>query len=128
VLDKRLRAVKKASKDFTDQSPEERHELRIALKKLRYAGELLGSLYDPEDVRKFTNWLRRLQDELGDVNDLRVGYDIVAELSRGSKSQTAIEQMGRQLLEWHEQRLTKHEPKIRRHLLQLLDAEPYWRA
>jgi inorganic triphosphatase YgiF len=128
VLDKRLRAVRKASKDLAEQSPEERHELRIALKKLRYASELLSGLYEPTDVRKFTNWLKRLQDELGDVNDLRVGYDIVAELSVNSRSRPAIERAGRQLLEWHEARLAKHEPKIRRHLQQLLDVEPFWRA
>ena len=128
VLDKRLRAVRKASKDLAEQSPEERHQLRIALKKLRYASELLSDLYEPTDVRKFTNWLKRLQDELGDVNDLRVGYEIVAELSGNSRSRPAIERAGRQLLDWHEARLAKHEPKIRRHLQQLLDVEPFWRA
>jgi hypothetical protein len=52
LLDRRRRAAKKAGKGVVGQTPEERHQLRIALKKLRYTGELLGDLYDAGEVRK----------------------------------------------------------------------------
>jgi len=43
-----------------------RHKLRIALKKTRYAVELLGSLYDPDDAKRFVQRLKWLQDDLGE--------------------------------------------------------------
>src|SRR6185437_2149873 len=45
VLDRRRRTARKRSRRFADQSPQQRHKLRIALKKLRYTTELFGSLY-----------------------------------------------------------------------------------
>lgn len=41
--------------------------------KLRYAGELFESLYDPAKTKHFIERLERLQDGLGDINDVRVG-------------------------------------------------------
>ena len=38
LLTKRHKAVLKLGRDFNKFSPEERHQLRIALKKLRYTG------------------------------------------------------------------------------------------
>ncbi len=47
------------------RSPEERHKLRIALKKLRYTTELFAGLYDADETKRFTQWLKRLQDKAG---------------------------------------------------------------
>src|ERR1051325_368345 len=80
LLHRRRRAVRRRAKGFAGQSPERRHRLRIALKKLRYAGELLSGLYDTGVVARFTKPLKRLQDQLGDANDLRVAREIIAEL------------------------------------------------
>src|SRR5262249_12587858 len=44
MLDRCHRFFKRQAKGFADQSPAEQHELRIALKKLRYTAELFGSL------------------------------------------------------------------------------------
>ena len=126
LLDQRRRAAKKAGKGFAGQSPEERHQLRIALKKLRYTGELLGGLYDAGEVRKFTERLKLLQDDLGHANDLRVGEDIVAELTRNG-ADSDIAEAGRRVLDFHQRRIAKLEPKVRRHLRQLFHTAPFWR-
>jgi len=126
LLDQRRRAAKKAGKGFAGQSPEDRHRLRIALKKLRYTGELLGGLYDPSRVHKFTERLKRLQDDLGHANDLRVGEAIVAELARNGAN-TGIMDAGRQVIDFHRHRVADLEPKVRKHLRRLLRTEPFWR-
>ena len=45
LLAKRHKAVLKLGRDFEQLSPQERHRLRIALKKLRYTAEFFRSLY-----------------------------------------------------------------------------------
>ena len=125
LFDRCRQKVEKRSRDFAHQSARKRHQLRIALKKLRYAAELLGSLYDPSKTRHFVQRLKRLQDDLGDINDVRVGRGIVASLSRpGSRS--SIAHAGRRILAWHKRRLGRNEHRLRQHLSELRNAERFW--
>jgi len=127
VLDKRRRGVKKRRRRFARQSPGQRHRLRIALKKLRYTGELFRSLYAPEATAKFLDRLKTLQDQLGDANDVQVGRAIVADLAQAGNTAT-LEAAGRAVLDWHEDRLAGADKKTRKELRRLLDAEPFWRG
>lgn len=128
MLDRRLRAVEKAAKGFEHQSPVQRHRFRIALKKLRYTAELLGSFFDAAVVREFTEPLRRLQDDLGYSNDVHVGHHIVAAAAAESKSAARLAEAGHRVLEWHHRQLVKRERKTASHLERLLGAEPFWRG
>ena len=47
ILNRRLKTVRRRGVGFSRQSPEKRHRLRIALKKLRYALEMLAPLTVP---------------------------------------------------------------------------------
>jgi inorganic triphosphatase YgiF len=126
VLDRRLRAVKRRSKGFGGQSARQRHRLRIALKKLRYTTEVLAALYPPAAVERFTKRLKRLQDGLGDANDVRVGRDIVADLAKRSRPRALIADAGGAVLDWHGRRLARRDRKLEKHLDRLLDAQPFW--
>ncbi len=128
IFDRRRRVMKRRVRGFAGQSPQERHELRIALKKLRYATEVFGALYDRGGVGRFTKRLKRLQDALGDLNDLRVGRDIVAELAKQGADAAAIAGAGAAVLGWHEHRLAQREPRLRRDMERLIEAEPFWRS
>jgi inorganic triphosphatase YgiF len=127
LLDRRRRAVHKRSRGFADQSPQQRHKLRIALKKLRYTTELFGSLYPSPETDRFTRWLKRLQDELGQANDIEVGREIV-EILLPARSAPAVERVGRRILAWHERRLAAAEPRLRDHVRRLDRAKPFWRS
>lgn len=128
VLKDRRRVARKRSKGFAGQSAEQRHRLRIALKKLRYGAELLASLYEGNEVDRFVKRVKQLQDDLGWANDVRVGHDILAELAPSASRNGAIAAAGRRMLEWHEHRLADSEPKLRKHLHRLFEAEPFWRG
>jgi len=128
LLDRRRRKALKRSRNFPDQSPEQRHKLRIALKKLRYTTELFAGLYDADETSQFTNWLKRLQDKLGEANDLQNGRKLVAELVPSHRRTPAMAQVGQRMLAWHARRVAKTEPKLRDHLRELYDAPPFWRA
>ena len=128
VLDRRRRVARRCSKGFAKQSAAERHRLRIALKKERYVIEALAGLYPENEVRRFARRLKRLQDDLGEANDLRVARDIVAELAQAAgDARSEIVGAGDEILAWHKQRLAARERQLRQHLQGLLDAEPFWR-
>lgn len=52
--------------------PAERHQARIAAKKLRYALEFFGGLLPAKPARRLTRRLAALQDSLGQLNDIAV--------------------------------------------------------
>jgi len=56
-----------------DYSPaSELHQLRIECKKLRYLLEFFASLFPEQEISLLVKQLKRLQDNLGDYNDLSV--------------------------------------------------------
>jgi CHAD domain-containing protein len=127
LLDRRLRTVRKRGKGFRGATAKERHKLRIAVKELRYTSELLGSLFDPQDVRSFGKPLRTLQDGLGYANDVRVGHDVVNELSAQAADKEAIMVAGARVLGWHEHAVREGERTVRKHLRLLKWAAPFWK-
>lgn len=125
LLERCRQKVEKRSRDFVGQSARQRHQLRIALKKLRYTAELFGNLYDGSGFRHFVQRLKRLQDDLGDINDVRVGRGIITSLSRpGSRSRVA--RAGRRILAWHKRRLDRNEQRLRQRVSELKDASRFW--
>lgn len=69
ALDKRWKKVRKRARKIDDLDIEQRHELRKGLKKLRYAIEFFGQLYDAKRVEPMVKRLKRLQDVFGALND-----------------------------------------------------------
>lgn len=75
-LARRWRKVRKKGKALAQLRAGERHKLRIQTKKLRYAVEFFGGLFADKRATKRRKWflaaLERLQDGLGDLNDIAV--------------------------------------------------------
>lgn len=69
TLTKRHKQLQRSGKHFIHLHPEERHAIRIAAKKLRYAAEFFASLYSSAKSRSFISSLSQLQDCLGVLND-----------------------------------------------------------
>ncbi|WP_244607345.1 CYTH and CHAD domain-containing protein [Bosea sp. CS1GBMeth4] len=61
-----------------------RHELRLALKKLRYTAEFFLPLFDGAPARKYLARLARLQEALGLANDAATTQHLLAELRGGT--------------------------------------------
>ncbi|HEX2485947.1 MAG TPA: CHAD domain-containing protein [Myxococcota bacterium] len=70
LLERRHRKARRLGRDLPERSVEERHQLRIELKKLRYAGEFLRALFPEARVERTLKQLSRLQDTLGHLNDV----------------------------------------------------------
>lgn len=69
VLEKRHRSLRKRGKHLDRLTVEERHALRIAAKKLRYAADFFSHLFAKRDVQRYVRALANLQDVLGSLND-----------------------------------------------------------
>ena len=70
MLEYRLDQAKKHARGLRVLTDEQRHKLRITLKKLRYSAEFFAPLYSERAVRKFLKRLSRMQDVLGALNDV----------------------------------------------------------
>jgi len=127
LLDRRWRELRERSKSFRQSTARQRHKLRIAAKQLRYAIELLESLFDPAELQAFVKRLKRLQDDLGYANDVRVAHDLLPELAYQGASWSAVGGAGAHVLEWHEKELARGERKLRKRLRRLNRAAPFWR-
>jgi inorganic triphosphatase YgiF len=79
ILDRRDRKLRKRGAGVPEATPEARHEVRIAGKKLRYAAEFFASLYPKKRVSRYAKALTGIQDILGALNDAAVTDRLLAE-------------------------------------------------
>lgn len=74
--------LRRRGKRLREADARQRHRLRIAAKKARYATEFFQSLYRPRRVRPYLAALSALQDELGWINDMAVADGLLQQLAR----------------------------------------------
>jgi CHAD domain-containing protein len=83
-LDRLRRRVKRKGRHFRKMTEQDRHRLRIAGKKLRYASEFFTALFPGRKAGRrredLLSALEDLQTELGELNDMVVGRALLAEL------------------------------------------------
>lgn len=73
VIARQWKKVRKGGRAIGETTPAAAlHELRIECKKLRYLLEAFASLYDRDGMKALIRGLKRLQDNLGDFQDLEV--------------------------------------------------------
>ena len=75
-LRQRWKKVLKAGAQLGELDPQRRHKMRIQAKKLRYASEFFGGAFPGKKAMRrrngFAAGLEKLQDALGDLNDIAV--------------------------------------------------------
>lgn len=70
ALKRRHRKLRRAGKHLKHMTAAERHALRIAAKKQRYAAEILAGLFPGKAGRRYARALARVQGALGVMNDV----------------------------------------------------------
>lgn len=119
-LSRRRRKLKRASGKIAELSDAERHRLRINAKKLRYAGEFFAPVFRGKAAaqhrRAFAKALSRLQDSLGELNDIAVAAERQPAYFEGLEPITAA-RLGAELDE-----ALDHRHKSRRKLLKIAEA------
>ena len=133
LLDKRDKSAHKRGKGFDHQSAEERHRLRIALKKLRYVAEFFRSLYPAERTKSYLDRLKSLQDTLGHLNDVATAERLIRGLIEGGKAKGRIDKdmidlatAGGRVLGWYAHGVDRLEPEARRDWKEFKTSEAFW--
>ena len=130
LLSKRHKAVLKLGEGFADLPTERRHEVRIALKKLRYATEFFRSLYRPKQAKPYLKALAGLQDSIGHLNDVAVAGRLMDDLTAAAKGperdRAALLRAAGTVVGWHEHGVAVLEPQIVEDWHEFADARPFW--
>ena len=72
--------LRDAGRGLARARPAQRHKVRIAAKRLRYATDFFRSLYPAKSVKRYIKRLAALQDVLGQLNDAVVAKRLFGEL------------------------------------------------
>jgi triphosphatase len=84
ILSERRRKAIKRGRKLAELAPHARHELRIEIKKLRYATGFFTSLYGGKKARtheRFSKVMADLQDCLGELTDMAAAAGLTAKLA-----------------------------------------------
>ncbi|WP_416899900.1 MAG: CHAD domain-containing protein [Minwuia sp.] len=124
-LKRRRKKVLKKGEGFETMPTPERHMVRIALKKLRYAVDFFQSLYPEDAVAPYQTLIKDLQDDFGTMNDAAVAEELAERLAGGYVEAM----MGAALLKgWYAHRLKAVEPHMIGAWQQFCDARPFWKT
>lgn len=78
IIRKRFARIVRLAQTITPETPDARlHDLRIEGKKFRYLLEFFRSLFHREAVAEYLKHMKRLQNDLGDFNDLAVQKNVL---------------------------------------------------
>ncbi|MGA8758630.1 MAG: CHAD domain-containing protein [Stellaceae bacterium] len=128
LIERRWRQAMKQCKHFVGLSLDERHQVRIALKNLRYLSELLESLFDPASVKALMKRLKGLQEDLGHLNDVRTAQRLCRELARSAEHDiNDVSLAAGVVVGWHLHELTNLEAKLHKDVRRFRKAKPFWR-
>ena len=131
LLDKRHERVLKRGRGFKQLSDSRLHQLRIVLKKLRYASEFFAAQFPDSQPRPYIKAARRLQDDLGRLNDSAVAEQRLTELlhtQRKSGDYAEIGVAAGQVIGWHARACAEARTRIAEDWRAFAAARPYWRG
>jgi inorganic triphosphatase YgiF len=121
------RKARKQGKHFDAMSEEERHELRIRLKNVRYAAGFFGHVFDQgRSAREFGKRVAYLQDLLGHLNDATVAGELLQMSGARDDPETAY--AAGIMSGWYRRAVGDHERELRRAWVKFQEAPRFWRS
>ncbi|MCC6533949.1 MAG: CHAD domain-containing protein [Burkholderiales bacterium] len=120
LLERRMQRVLERVGRRKPRGVAQMHALRIAVKKLRYAVEFFGPLYDSPRVQPFRERLVRIQDCLGEVNDAWGVPALVRQASPRSR------RLADQVAGWSAHRIHDQSRRFRQAWRQFRRSRKFW--
>ena len=121
ALQRGHRPIVRGARRFGQLQPEQRHALRIAVKRQRYAAEFFQALFARGGQRRYQAVLRNAQDSLGRANDAQVARALLT----GAGADAGA--MGQFVLGWLAARLAVDATgENAKHLQNFMKTAPYW--
>ncbi|MCE9524359.1 MAG: CYTH and CHAD domain-containing protein [Alphaproteobacteria bacterium] len=128
-LDRCYRRAMKLGRRIGELDAGERHELRIRLKKFRYAVDFFSSLYPRRAIKRYLKRLSELQDVLGAMNDAAVARTLVRDIlvAQGDGGSAAsIAYAGGIVAGWHLGHMRARAKQLTRRWKRFMKLEPIW--
>ncbi|MGE7469868.1 CHAD domain-containing protein [Bosea sp. NPDC003192] len=125
ILARTHRKALKRGRHFGSLAPEARHQLRLALKKLRYTAEFFLPLHDGAAARRYLGRLSRLQEALGLANDAATTRHLIADL-RGGKGGPELHFAAGAVHGWQSRQTIEAGRKLKRRWRKFEAATPFW--
>ena len=129
LLAKRHKTTLKLGHDFNSLSVEERHQLRLALKKLRYTADFFRSLYRKKREKAYFHALAKLQNSLGHMNDIVMANHLFERLSAARGDRRASDLLFTAVgivVGWHTHNASSSEREAEANWLEFSDCDPFW--
>lgn len=128
VLHKRHKRSLKLGRNFDSLPDEALHELRISLKKLRYATEFFVSLHGRSRTSSYLQNLRQLQDDLGHLNDVAVAESRLGELCsrHNDESVETLQMASGTVIGWYSHTLAEIRPRIAQDWFAFTHTKTFW--
>lgn len=123
----------KRGRKFEKLSTDDRHRVRIAVKKMRYAVEFFGDLFDGKQRRRYSKRLARLQDDLGHLNDVVMAesmLDLLVHATDGDggepSEQRKLAVAAGQVLGWHQRTVREFDKRLVKDWYAFAETKPFW--
>ncbi|NYZ14763.1 CHAD domain-containing protein [Azospirillum sp. RWY-5-1] len=127
LLAKRHRKARKSGKGFAGLTVDERHQVRIALKKLRYASEFFRALYEEKAARRYIQQVSAFQDALGHLNDVATATRLMHDLHEdGGRPAAGEARAAGIVIGWHARGVTEGEERLLALWRDFADTKPFW--
>ncbi len=126
VLTRTHRQALKRGRGFGRLHPEQRHQLRLALKKLRYTAEFFLPLHDGAAARRYLGRLSRLQEALGLANDAATTQHLLAELRAGKAPGPELHFAAGAVHGWQSRHTIEAGRKLKKRWRRFEAASPFW--
>jgi inorganic triphosphatase YgiF len=124
LSERHMKALKRGRR-FKSLSAEERHRLRLTIKKLRYAVDFLLPMYGQrKSTRRYFDRLADLQEELGAYNDMATTTTLLTGLRAGADGGTAAAAIAG----WQAHAMVDAESRLRNAWSDFAKMKPPWAA
>lgn len=102
ALSHQWKKCRKYGKRLENLTIPERHEMRKALKKMRYGIEFFGCLYPADTVKPFLKRMKKLQDIFGYLNDVAMAERLPEMCANAGAATPEISRAAGFVIGWHE--------------------------
>jgi len=129
VLRKRHDAALKLGRDFSSLSAEQHHQLRIALKKLRYTADFFRSLYPKKPAKPYFRALAQMQNCLGHMNDVIVAEHLLERMTSAHQPQQVFSHLliaAGTVIGWHARGASAAAQEAEENWRQFRDVGCFW--
>jgi CHAD domain-containing protein len=129
TLNKAHGDVYAAGRKFAQLTVVQRHDMRIKVKRLRYASDFFSSLFPRKAVADYNVHLAELQESLGYLNDVAVAEELVERICTTVASKDSLEcrAAGGVVIGWHSHAMAESEERLLRSVKDFIAAKPYWK-